>query len=657
MKKFFILTFFLVLIKNVVYANLDILTTDKYSSLSTLNNEKLLKFENDLFFGVKINMLPGWKTYWKNPGDSGETISLKFFDNKNIIKHEILYPPPNRYFDSDIETIGYENEVIFPIRLNLRDTNQNFRTDVNINYLVCKHICIPVNEKRVINYNPRNISENNKSILAVAINQNPIKQDSFFDIHQIDIGKKKIKIKINDFNNKNSELDIFTFSENYEFDYKIIPEGKFNSQILLVSNSKFELKDKLEVLVVNKTSGNSNIFNINIGNKKNHQSIIFMSMIAFIGGVILNFMPCVLPVLSLKIYSLINLNKDDKSKILFSSLATAAGILFSFILLGIVIILLRTLGNEVGWGIQFQSSEFLLIFSLILFFFSLNLIGVFEIFMPSIFNKLNNVDFKNKYISAFFTGIISTALATPCSAPFLGTAISFAFTQNDLYTIFIFTALGLGFGIPYFLIMVAPSALNIFPKPGLWMIKMKYILGMLVLLTALWLLSLMKFNLTVLYLIFILFGGLGFYISKLQLSKNILSILLLLISSFVIFPKKEQNDEMWLKYEKNILQDMIEKNNIVFVDVTADWCVTCKINKISTLDKKEMKSFFTENNVKLLKADWTNKNIEIQNYMKSFNKYGIPLNIVYGPKNKDGIVLGELLSKKKIIEAINEVKQ
>ena len=114
---------------------------------------------------------------------------------------------------------------------------------------------------------------------------------------------------------------------------------------------------------------------------------------------------------------------------------------------------------------------------------------------------------------------------------------------------------------------------------------------------------------------------------------------------------------MWLKYEKNILQDMIEKNNIVFVDVTADWCVTCKINKISTLDKKEMKSFFKENNVKLLKADWTNKNIEIQNYMKSFNKYGIPLNIVYGPKNKDGIVLGELLSKKKIIEAINEVKQ
>ena len=656
MKKFCILTFFLVLIKNFVYANLDILTTDKYSSLSILNNEKLLKFENDLFFGIKINMLPGWKTYWKNPGDSGETISLKFLDNKNIIKHEILYPSPNRYLDSDIETIGYENEVIFPVRLNLKDTNQNLRTEVNINYLVCKHICIPVNEKRVIDYNPRNISNNNKSILAVAINQNPIKQDSFLDIQEIDIGKKKIKIKIKDFNNKNSELEIFTFSKNYEFDYRIIREGKFNSQILLVSNSKFEFKDKLEVLVVNKTSGNSNIFNINVGNKKNHQSIIFMLTIAFIGGVILNFMPCVLPVLSLKIYSLINLNKDDKNEILFSSLSTAAGILFSFILLGIVIILLRMLGNEVGWGIQFQSSEFLLIFALILCFFSLNLMGFFEIFMPSIFNKLNNVDFKNKYISAFFTGIISTALATPCSAPFVGTAISFAFTQNDLYTVFIFTALGLGFGIPYFLIMVAPSVLNIFPKPGLWMIKMKYILGMLVLLTALWLLSLMNYNLTVLYLIFILVGGLGFYISKLQLSKNILIILLLLISSFIIFPKKEQNNKIWLKYEKNILQDMIEKNNIVFVDVTADWCVTCKINKISTLDKKEMKSFFKENNVKLLRADWTNKNIEIQNYMKSFNKYGIPLNIIYGPKNKEGIVLGELLSKKKIIEAINEVK-
>ena len=382
-----------------------------------------------------------------------------------------------------------------------------------------------------------------------------------------------------------------------------------------------------------------------------------MLMIAFIGGIILNFMPCVLPVLSLKIYSLINLNKDNKEKIFFSSLASVAGILFSFILLGIVTILLRVLGNEVGWGIQFQSSEFLLIFAFILFFFSLNLIGFFEIFMPSIFNTLNNIDFRNKYISAFFTGIISTALATPCSAPFLGTAVSFAFTQNDLYTMLIFIALGLGFGIPYFLIMVSPRVLNIFPKPGQWMIKMKYILGMLVLLTALWLLSLMDFNLSVLYLIFILVGGLGFYISRLELSKSILTIALLLISSFAIFQKQEQNDEMWSNYEKNILEDMIEKNKIVFVDVTADWCVTCKINKMVTLDKKEMKSFFKENDVKLLKADWTNKNIEIQNYMKSFDKYGIPLNVIYGPKNKEGLVLGELLSKKQIIEAIDEVKK
>ena len=656
MKKFFILAFFLFLIKNSVYANLDILTTDKYSTLSTLNNEKLLKFESDLFFGIKINLVPGWKTYWKNPGDSGETISIEFLDKKNIIKHEIFFPPPKRYFDLDIETIGYENEVIFPVRLNLIDTDKSFRTEININYLVCKHICIPINEKRVVDYNPRNVSKDDRSILANAINKNPIKQGSFFDIQKIDIGKKKIKIKIRDSNSKNSELDVFTFSENYEFEHKIIPTGNFNSRILLVSNSKFEFKDKLEILIVNKTNGNSNTFNINIG-EKSHQSIIFMLMIAFIGGIILNFMPCVLPVLSLKIYSLINLNKDNKEKIFFSSLASVAGILFSFILLGIVTILLRVLGNEVGWGIQFQSSEFLLIFAFILFFFSLNLIGFFEIFMPSIFNTLNNIDFRNKYISAFFTGIISTALATPCSAPFLGTAVSFAFTQNDSYTMLIFIALGLGFGIPYFLIMVSPRVLNIFPKPGQWMIKMKYILGMLVLLTALWLLSLMDFNLSVLYLIFILVGGLGFYISRLELSKSILTIALLLISSFAIFQKQEQNDEMWSNYEKNILEDMIEKNKIVFVDVTADWCVTCKINKMVTLDKKEMKSFFKENDVKLLKADWTNKNIEIQNYMKSFDKYGIPLNVIYGPKNKEGLVLGELLSKKQIIEAIDEVKK
>ena len=647
---FFIFIFF----GHNVQSDSSIFSKNDFSKVSLIHNEQILEIDNYFYFGVKIKLLSGWKTYWKNPGDSGETISLDFSDKTYVKNYEILYPAPKRYIDSEIETIGYENQVVFPIKLSLSE-KKKFKSDISITYLVCKHICIPVNKKIEFIFDPDIIKKNKSSILFRAIQDSPINQKKYVDTENIKISKKKINIIIRNLIQDDSKLEFFTFSENYKFTHEIISINENKIQINLIPDSKLKIKDKLEILVVN-DKDNANLLEIVIDERDIQHTLFFMITIAIIGGFILNFMPCVLPVLSLKIYSLIKLNKQNRHKIPIHSMITSSGIIFSFIALGVITIFFRSIGNEIGWGIQFQSTEFLVVFSIILLFFSLNLIGFFEILPPSIINNLNNINFRNEYISTFFTGVISTILATPCSAPFLGTAVSFAFTQNSFYTLAIFISLGLGFSIPYFLISISPRLLNYFPKPGLWMQQMKFLLGIIVLLTSIWLLSLMNFNKLILYLLFMTIVFVGIYITKQRYIINIVTIFIILFASFIILPKQRNNEYNWIRFEAKILDDMIKNDKLVFVDVTADWCVTCKINKVYTLNSKEIKTFFKENNVNLIKADWTNKNQEIQKYMKRFNKYGIPLNVVYGPKNKKGIVQSELLSVKKIKQAVQKVK-
>ncbi len=659
MKSIFYFFFIFLFFNNLHSDDLDFSFQD-HSNVILLNESKLIKFEGDYFLGIKINLKDKWKTYWKNPGDSGAPIQvyLKTEDSENILK-ELLFPVPNRYFESEIETLGYEKQVVFLAKIIKLDDSNIHKTMLTMDYLVCKEICIPVTVSKEINLDFKKAESGllNEDFFN-AFKKIPDKNNKVFKVIKIDQKNSKEIVVYIEANRtlEQKKLEIF----NYSPDLSLKNTHSLSNNLIRLNIKSDEIissNNKVELLITDGVVAEELMLNFEKSNVET--PLLKMMIFAFLGGIILNFMPCVLPVISIKVFSYLKLIGNNKNRIQKEIVSTIFGITFSFFLISLMTVIFKNLGNQVGWGLQFQNFYFLGFFSILLFFFSLNLLGYFEFIIPStLINKLN---FKNDnyYINSFLTGFFATLLATPCTAPFLGTSVGFALTQDN-YTIFlIFLFLSLGFSLPYFLLLFFPKTLLFLPKPGSWLIFFKKILGFLVLLTAVWFFYLLKFNISFLLLFSFLILFLSFFIEK---GSSIVKKIFL--TSFCIIPiillslyfDKNENSKIWTAFDENALQSSINDNNIVFVDITADWCVTCQTNKIFVLNSKKVVNFLNEESVILYRGDWTYKNQKILAYLNRNKRSGIPFNIVYGPSNPDGYILPEILTKETMIEAIKLVK-
>ena len=377
--------------------------------------------------------------------------------------------------------------------------------------------------------------------------------------------------------------------------------------------------------VINKYIDKSNY--LNYSSLLNPDSILLFLFIAFVGGVILNFMPCVFPVLSLKIYNVLSQQQQNinNKTIKRNFLATILGIIFSFFVLSLITVLLKSLGHSLGWGFQFQSPIFLSFMILILILFSLNLIDVFSIDIPFFFKKfLNKVINFNKKNSEFFQnfllGSFITILSTPCSAPFIGTALGFAFVSSNQVIFLIFFCISLGLSSPYIILATKPQILSFLPKPGLWMKKFKYFLSFLLILTAIWL-------------------------------TNVLLIQVNTINN------NDSNNNNWLDFDTIKLKELVNENNIVFVDITADWCMTCFYNKKTVLDRKKVKNIFEKYDVKKMRGNLTKPNKEINKYINSYGRFGIPANVIYSPSAPQGVLLPEVLTVRNLLSTFESIKK
>ena len=375
--------------------------------------------------------------------------------------------------------------------------------------------------------------------------------------------------------------------------------------------------------VINQYIDKSNY--LNYSSLLNPDSILLFLFIAFVGGFILNFMPCVFPVLSLKIYNVLSQQQQNinNKTIKRNFLATILGIIFSFFVLSLITVLLKSLGHSLGWGFQFQSPIFLSFMILILILFSLNLIDVFSIDIPFFFKKfLNKVINFNKKSSEFFQnfllGSFITILSTPCSAPFIGTALGFAFVSSNQVIFLIFFCISLGLSSPYIILATKPQILSFLPKPGLWMKKFKYFLSFLLILTAIWLAS----------------------------------VLLIQINAI----NNDSKNNNWLDFDTIKLNELVNENNIVFVDITADWCMTCFYNKKTVLDRNKVKNIFEKHDVKKMRGNLTKPNKEINEYINSFGRFGIPVNVIYSPSAPQGILLSELLTVRSLLSTFESIK-
>ena len=435
----------------------------------------------------------------------------------------------------------------------------------------------------------------------------------------------------------------------------------------------------------NEVGGNAseNLASVASENSAASAGIIALLFFAFLGGIILNLMPCVLPVLSLKLFSLIKQAGESRGRLLALGGATTAGILCSFWALAAVVAAVKAGGGSAGWGMQFQSAGFIAFMVVILTAFAMSFFGVFEVWLPwGATTKMDEAGHKAGFAGAFFTGALLVLLSTPCSAPFLGTAMGFAFAQTTPVLFLFFTAAGLGLALPYMLVSAFPKILKVFPKPGPWMVKLQKVMGVLLLATVAWLLWLVNeqagmagvgmFAVVVAASIggSIIVGkfappGAAFKRELITLGGSIVVIAAVWFA--VIGPQYEQaasekfnarmQEQMtadgWYRYSPALIEEFAKAKRTVFIDATADWCLTCKTNEAAVLNRDEFRRAMDSLNVALVKADWTRETPEVNALLRSMGKSGVPAYAIYpaGDASKQ-IVLPELLTTAAIVEKI-----
>jgi thiol:disulfide interchange protein DsbD len=389
-----------------------------------------------------------------------------------------------------------------------------------------------------------------------------------------------------------------------------------------------------------------------------------------LGGLILNVMPCVLPVISLKIFGFVAEAGQQPGKAFRLSLAFSLAILICFAVLAVVVILLRAAGAQVGWGFQFQDYRFVVVIFCLVFAFALNLFGVYELSVSARATRgLAKLASGHGYGSAFCQGVLATILSTPCTAPFLGTATTFAFAQPGWVTFLVFLFIGAGMALPYLILAINPSWLRYLPKPGHWMVRVKQFFGFLLLATLLWLgwiLGEMKganavISLGAVLLVIAILAWIkgSFWTPVSSARSQILAagaMLLVIFSAAGAYAFITKPSQLaWQQFSRDSLERAMASGRPVFVDFSADWCITCKTNERFAIESAQVRQEFSKRNVALLKADWTNGDPEITQILKQYGRAGVPMYLVYpaGGKDRQAVLLPPLITSQTILEALN----
>ena len=597
--------------------------------------------------GLKVSMDKGWHTYWRNPGDSGGPIEIDWNLPKGFSVSDIKWPLPEKIEYPPLMTYGYEDFVIYPMVLSIPADYSDDYFEMNADILICADVCIPESGK-------------------ISSNLLDIESDSLIYEWLESVPSKSLPITTS-LNDNNLEIK-FTFEREIKEIYFFPDE---NNSIDYSSKQNFYKKDDgyfLSIKLFNDEFQNvSGVLDIdgtgyNVSNGKfedfNEEglSLITALIFALIGGLILNLMPCVFPVISLKVLSFVSMGGSSPRKIRNHALVFTVGVIASFMLIALTIVLLKQAGNFVGWGFQLQSPLIVGLLSLVMVFISLVLITD-NSFGESL-TKLGNIGgSENGYYSSFLTGVLAVVVASPCTAPFMGAALGYALIQPSGETVPIFLSLSLGFSLPYLLLAANPKLIDFLPKPGDWMVTLKEFFAFPMLATALWLLWVFSLQVNQILVIFLLIGwlllALNFWIFQKEY-KTINKVIFLGISIFsMIYFLPETED---IETEQNLIigsatewyegieDDLRNKNQPYFINFTAAWCITCQSNEITAFSKDGFKSLLEEKNIEYIKADWTNRNDAITRSLKKYGRSGVPFYVYWEPGFENPKILPAILT-------------
>lgn len=649
--------------------------------------------------GLEIKFDEEWKTYWRSPGDAGLPVTIDTKGSENLKSAEILWPAPTRSIDfGTIQTFIYKHDVLLPVMVTPQDASKPVNFKAAIKYAVCKDICLFVDKVLAVTLDPKeSATSDDNALLTKALGNLPksLENAGFTATNpEIAADSKKLSLTITSpvpLENPDLLIEAGTFFRFPKPEITLSADKKtatVNAPVEPMMSDKslhdgqpiiFTLTDgehayewkypSADAATAPVTTPTARAAENAPGDYSLNQFLVMLGF-AVLGGFILNLMPCVLPVLSLKILSILKKTGKEARVVRIGLIASTLGILFSFMVLATLVVTLQAFGHNVGWGFQFQEPYFLIILAIILTVFAANLFGMFEFHLPEKFNHwIFDRTAKDHTLSHFLTGVFATLMATPCSAPFLGTAIGFAFSRGAFEVFSLFFAMGIGLAIPYILFAIFPSWIKALPKPGPWMLKARAVLGILLLATTAWLLFVLagaaQWRLS-LMISFALATLLVYFFLRPHINQRIANIIgagliaiTLLLPQLVANPggQYEITSGNWQNFDQAAIDKYVKDGKLVLVDVTADWCLTCKANKLLVLNKESTQTALQARGVVLMRADWTNRNTNIADYLKSFGRYGIPFNAVYGPNAPQGIPLPELLSEAAVLEALDQAKK
>ncbi len=663
---------------------------DRKHSVALISAYETVGNLTTLTLGVHYKFKNDWKTYWRNPGVVGYPLKISTEGSQNVKGVQIHWPVPEEFTTYGLKSYGYGKETLLPLTVILEKSNKKTIVKLKLDYLVCNPAnCIPQKTTLALTIEPQD-----------SINRGEVQKSQHFDliksyldqIPRPDTGQGITieRVAIDDSYSDHHELMVAAYNPNGFKSpqlfiepnadiYVDVPEVKLsgdkkNAYFMTNIYLTEQKQQKPDISLLHKQitltlkDGDQAVESPRYvkGVEKGILPILLIMFFAFLGGLILNVMPCVLPVVSIKILSIIQQGGAEKSLIRKNFLLTIFGILSLFWLIAILAIGLKSFGYAVGWGVQFQQPLFLVAMILIIALFAYNLLGYFEIMIPSkIATKLTKMEQRETPLEYFLSGAFVTLLATPCTAPFLGTALSFAFSRGPIEIASIFTIMGLGLAFPFILIAFFPGMVQLLPKPGRWTVTLKKSLSLLLFATLVWLLWVVSLQsgifaaLALASIVIVIGFVLRFKCFGVPFRPCLVAIVLLSGGAFLTphflgkeIVEKDLTGTVWEAYDAAKIKTYVAQGKVVFVDVTADWCLTCKANETLVLSSKDIQSLFKREDIVAMSADWTNGNEKVTAFLHRFGKYGVPFYVVYGPSLPDGKPLPELLTVGTVKQAI-----
>lgn len=615
---------------------------------------------------LDIRLQPGWKTYWRTPGEGGVAPEIRW--QTPDVKAQWFWTAPERFDVSGLTTQGYKGDITLPIELAKLSSQQLAGT---LTLSTCSDVCILTDFPFSLDLTQPADAHFARDF-AEAMGRIPAASGL---TDQLDASFVKGELQIRAQRQGGwQQPELF-------FDYPpgsmlAAPTIRVNGDTLSArvavtdewGEAAPDLRGKTLSLVV-ADGGIAQQSAINIGvetlvSGDAAQTLWSVLLLALLGGLILNLMPCVLPVLAIKLSSLVQQQGQTQRQTRQQFLASSAGIIFSFLLLALLMTGLRLSGQALGWGIQFQSSGFLLVMVLVMFLFSASLFDLLHFRLPSGLNTKLATQGGDGLLGHFGQGAFATLLATPCSAPFLGTAVAYALTAPLPQLWLLFVALGVGMSLPWLLVAALPGMARCLPRPGRWMVHLRTVLGLFMLLATFWLVTLLVphwGSTFVLVLAGVLLAVLcGWLVKRRALQQaGVVVITLTLAGALFLMTRITPEEETlhWQPLTEAAIHQALEQDKRVFVDVTADWCITCKVNKSRVLNQPDVRAALKADDVVLLRGDWTQPDPAIGEFLRRRDRVAIPFNQIYGPALPQGQILSPLLSREAVISTLSEAKK